>query len=69
MRALFTALALALALPALAKGKNRPPKTQPKPAAAPAPHPALCSGDYADVLPPEKASPILDTAREAFVFA
>ncbi len=69
MRALFTALALALALPALAKGKNKPPKAQPKPAAAPAPHPALCSGDYADALPPEKASPILDTAREAFVFA
>src|SRR2546422_11101212 len=69
MRALFTALALALALPALAKGKNKPQKTQPKPAAAPAPHPALCSVDYADAVPPEKASAILDTPREAFVFA
>src|SRR2546430_8820873 len=69
MRGLFTALVLALAFPALAKGKNKPPKTQPKPAAAPPAHPALCSGDYADALPPEKASAILDTARESFVFA
>jgi len=67
MRGLFTALVLALAFPALAKGKNKPPKTQPKP--APPAHPALCSGDYADALPPEKASAILDTARESFVFA
>ena len=69
MRGLFTALVLALAFPALAKGKNKPPKTQPKPAAPPPAHPALCSGDYADALPPEKASAILDTARESFVFA
>ncbi len=69
MRGLFTALVLALALPALAKGKNKPPKTQPKPAAAPVAHPVLCSGDYADALPPEKASAILDSARESFVFA
>ena len=69
MRGLFTALVLALAFPALAKGKNKPPKTQPKPAAATPAHPTLCSGDYADGLPPEKASAILDTARESFVFA
>jgi serine protease Do len=68
MRGVFTALLVALAFPALAKGKNKPPKTQPKPAVA-APSPALCSGDFADALPPEKASAILDTARESFVFA
>ena len=42
---------------------TRPPAAQP---AAPAP---LCSGDYADALPVEKASAILEAAKDPFVFA
>ena len=49
-----------------AKPKAKPP---PRPAAVqPAPAP-LCSGDYADALPVEKANAILDAARDPFVFA
>src|SRR5467141_5469773 len=71
MRALVIALVLAQALPAAAKSKAKPPAKPAKPAAPqpPSPPPVLCSGDYADALPPEKASAILDSAREAFVFA
>ena len=68
MRALVISLVLAhgVATAAHAKGKAaRPPA---KPAAQPA-HTPLCSGDYADALPPEKASSILDTVKQPFVFA
>jgi S1-C subfamily serine protease len=66
--ALLLALALSTALPAMAKGKA--PKAPAKPAASQAPqHAPLCAGDYADALPAEKAAAILDTVKEAFVFA
>jgi serine protease Do len=65
--ALIVSLILAQALPAAAKGK--PPKTPPKPTASQPQHPPLCSGDYADALPAEKASAILDAVKEPFVFA
>src|SRR5438874_7117880 len=48
-----------------AKGKGKPPVKGP---ATPAP-PPLCAGDYADALPPEKATAILESAKEPFVFA
>ena len=72
MRALVIALVLAQALPAAAK--NRPAKgtkAPTKPAAAPPPaeRPPLCSGDYADALPAEKASAIMDAVKDPFVFA
>ena len=48
-----------------ARGKSRPPaKAQPAP-----PPPPLCAGDYADALPVEKASAILEAAKDPFVFA
>ena len=68
MRALVIALVLAQALPAAAKSKPKPPA---KPAAPhpPTTPPPLCSGDYADALPAEKAASILDTVKQPFVFA
>jgi serine protease Do len=67
MPALVLALLLAQVVPATAKGKARPPPA--KPAAAKPVAPVLCSGDYADALPVEKANAILDAAKDAFVFA
>ena len=54
--------------PHQARGKQKAPG---KPAAVkPAPPPPpLCSGDYADALPVEKANAILDAVRDPFVFA
>src|SRR5467141_4676118 len=68
MRALVIALVLAQALPAAAKSKAKSPA---KPAAPqpPSPPPPLCSGDYADSLPAEKAASILDAVKQPFVFA
>src|SRR6266436_3282548 len=68
MRALVIALVLAQALPAAAKSKAKSPG---KPAAPhpPSSPPPLCSGDYADALPAEKASAIMDAVRQPFVFA
>ncbi len=68
MRALVIALVLAQALPAAAKSKAKSPA---KPAAPhpPSSPPPLCSGDYADSLPAEKAASILDAVRQPFVFA
>jgi len=68
MRALVIALVLAQALPAAAKSKAKSPG---KPAAPhpPSSPPPLCSGDYADSLPAEKAASILDAVRQPFVFA
>ena len=74
MRALvIAALVLAHAVPAAAKTKApKATKAPHKPAAA-APQapekPALCSGDYADALPAEKASAIMDAVQDPFVFA
>jgi serine protease Do len=50
------------------KPKKPPPKAAEKPAAPPQPAP-LCPGDYADALPAEKASAILDSVKQPFVFA
>jgi serine protease Do len=64
MTAVLLTLLAAAAHPAPA------PKAPPKaPAAAPAPPPPLCAGDYADALPVEKASAILDATKGPFVFA
>ncbi|TMA41710.1 MAG: trypsin-like peptidase domain-containing protein [Deltaproteobacteria bacterium] len=68
MRALVIGLVLAHGVATAAQAKGKPAKPPAKPAAQPA-HPPLCSGDYADALPPEKASSILDTAKQPFVFA
>jgi S1-C subfamily serine protease len=67
MPALLIALVLAQVAPTLAKKK--PPKAPAKPAVTRAAHPPLCSGDYADTLPTEKAAAILDGGKEPFVFA
>ncbi len=64
MPALLIALVLAQAA---APAKARPPKAPAKPAVT-AP-PPLCAGDYADALPVEKASSIVDAVKEPFVFA
>jgi serine protease Do len=71
MRALVIALVLAQALPAAAKSKAKPPAKPAKPAAPQpsSPPPPLCSGDYADALPAEKAASILDAVKQPFVFA
>jgi len=71
MRALVIALVLAQALPAAAKSKAKAPAKPAKPAAPqqPSPPPPLCSGDYADALPAEKAPSILDAVKQPFVFA
>jgi len=75
MRALVIALVLAHSLPAAAKTKpSKGTKAPAKPAAAqpapaPAERPAICSGDYADALPAEKASAIMDAVKDPFVFA
>src|SRR6267378_111918 len=71
MRALVIALVLAQALPAAAKSKAKAPAKPAKPAAPqpPSPPPSLCSGDYADALPAEKAASILDAVKQPFVFA
>jgi S1-C subfamily serine protease len=74
MRALVIALVLAQALPAAAKSKAKAPAKPAKPAKPAAPQPAsppppLCSGDYADSLPAEKAASILDAVKQPFVFA
>src|SRR5207245_10131144 len=68
MRALVIGLVLAHGVATAAQAKGKPAKPPAKPAAQPA-HPPLCSGDYADALPPEKASSILDTVKQPFVFA
>jgi len=71
MRALVIALVLAQALPAAAKSKPKAPAKPAKPGAPqqPSPPPSLCSGDYADALPAEKAASILDAVKQPFVFA
>ncbi len=52
-----------------ARAKKPVPSAKP-PAATQSAPPPLCSGDYADVLPAEKASAILESAKgEPFVFA
>lgn len=69
MAGLWAALIVAQAV--LAGRPQARPKAKPKvPPAATKPAPApLCSGDYADALPVEKANAILDAARDPFVFA
>src|SRR5205085_263098 len=67
MRALVISLLLAHGVATAAQAKGKPAKPPAKPA-QPA-HPQLCSGDYADALPPEKASGILDAVKQPFVFA
>src|SRR5207302_10730636 len=67
MPALLIALVLAqAAVPA--KAHPAKPVSKPKVSAPPAP-PLLCAGDYADALPVEKASSIVDAVKESFVFA
>ena len=71
MAGLWAALMVAQAIaPGHSPGKTkaRPPAARPPAAAAPAPAP-LCSGDYADALPVEKANAILEAAKDPFVFA
>src|SRR3954463_7178716 len=68
MRALLV-VALLLAQAGGAVAKPKAPKAPAKPAAAQPASAPLCSGDYADALPPEKAAAILEAAKEPFVFA
>src|SRR5438309_1468663 len=63
MPALVIALLFAQVVPA--KAVKKPPAPKP-PAVQPAP---LCSGDYADALPAEKANTILGGENQPFVFA
>src|SRR5689334_4894089 len=69
--AIALVLAQALAAPARTKAVTRavkpPPAAPAKPAAAVPP--PLCSGDYADALPAEKAAEIADAGKDPFVFA
>src|SRR5205823_3163653 len=65
------ALIAALLVAQLVTGPVRPAprgkaKVPPKPTPAAAP---LCDGDYADALPAEKASAILDASKDPFAFA
>src|SRR5258705_13692108 len=70
MRALVIALLLASSLPATAKKPPKATKPPPKPAAEQAEQTLpLCSGDYADALPAEKAASIFEAVKEPFVFA
>src|SRR5258705_12581980 len=70
MRALVIALLLASSLPATAKKPPKATKPAPKPAAEQAEQTLpLCSGDYADALPAEKAASIFEAVKEPFVFA
>jgi S1-C subfamily serine protease len=67
-------LAQAVAVPAKSGAVTRAVKPAPavpaKPAApAPQLQPPLCSGDYADALPAEKAASIVDAGKDPFVFA
>src|SRR5205814_8740067 len=67
MPALLVALLIAQAHPAApSRGK---PKAPAKPAATQPAPPPLCSGDYADALPVDKASAILDASKDPYVFA
>jgi len=54
--------------PHQARGKQKAPGKPASVKPAPPP-PPLCSGDYADALPVEKANAILDAVRDPFVFA
>src|SRR5450432_1421842 len=65
------ALLIALVLAQAAAQKVVPKKPAPAPKLAPTPAaaPPLCAGDYADGVPVERASAILDAAKEPFVFA
>src|SRR3954463_11304238 len=67
MPALLIALVLAQAA-VLAKAQPAKPVSKPKVSAPPAP-PPLCAGDYADALPVEKASSIVDAVKDPYVFA
>src|ERR1700674_4778613 len=70
MPAVLLALMVAQAV-SPGNARSRPKAKPAKPAASKAAPavPALCGGDYADALPPEKANAILDAKRETFVFA
>src|ERR1700681_3561935 len=66
----------ALLVSALLAQASTPQKTRPKVSPRPPPpapvvqQPApLCAGDYADVLPPQQAPSILESAKQPFVFA
>jgi serine protease Do len=73
MAALLIALLVAQAAPAApaAKGKaTKPPAKPPAATPVPPPPPPLCSGDYADALPVEKANSILSGENnQPFVYA
>jgi serine protease Do len=62
-------IALVLAQAAGQKVVPKKPAPAPKLAPTPAAAPPLCAGDYADGVPVERASSILDAAKEPFVFA
>src|SRR5882724_6351385 len=64
MPALVIALLFAQVVPA--KAPKKPPAAKPASTQAP---PPLCSGDYADALPAEKANTILGGESQPFVFA
>lgn len=69
MARLWAALIVAQAVsPGHLQGKARP-KSPPRPALTQPPPVPLCSGDYADALPVEKANAILEAAKDPFVFA
>src|SRR5260370_12042943 len=52
-----------------AKPAKKQPKQPPKPEPAKPVPPPLCAGDYADALPVEAASRIVDAKGDSFVFA
>src|SRR3954468_5453940 len=73
--AIALVLAQAAVVPATSRTSHRAAKPAPgKATAAPAAvvpqlQAQLCAGDYADALPPEKASSIMDGGKDPFVFA
>ena len=66
---MFVLLALVLAAPVVPAKAHGKPRPKPAPAVQQAPPPPLCSGDYADALPVERATAIVDSARAPFVYA
>ena len=66
MPALLIAMLFAQVVPAKGVGPKKPPPAKPASAVT---APTLCSGDYADALPAEKANTILGGESQPFVFA
>src|SRR4051812_24463437 len=68
MTALLFLTLLAQVVPGAVQQAKGKAKASAKPASVQLP-PPLCTGDYADALPVEKANAILDGVKEQYVFA